>query len=160
MSLEFTFASSPEEVFDLFCDPDFLVDRSIALGEVSADAEVDEDDKGKVIVTMRREVKRDLPAFLAKLFNPQQVINLREEWQQIGSNFIGKGEFTVEGQPVTVKTEMTLKASPKGTTYSVKFTPKANIPLIGGKVEKFIAGNCEDGTRKEVDYAIAKLAGK
>ena len=37
MSQEYTFDKSAEDVFDLFCDPDFLVDRSMAIGEVSAD---------------------------------------------------------------------------------------------------------------------------
>ncbi|HEY9032419.1 MAG TPA: DUF2505 domain-containing protein [Pseudomonadales bacterium] len=157
MSLEFTFKHSADDVFDLFCDPDFLVDRSMALGEISADAEIDEDDNGKVIITMRREVKRELPAFLAKLFNPQQVINLKEEWQQIGNNYVGKGEFTVEGQPVTVKTEMTLKASDKGSVFSIKYNAKAKIPMIGGKVEKFIESNCVEGTQKEMEFTASRL---
>lgn len=157
MDLEYKFSHSADDVFDLFCDPDFLVDRSMALGEVSADAEIDEDDKGKVIVTMRREVKRDLPAFLAKIFNPQQVINLKEEWQQIGNNYIGKGEFTVEGQPVTVKTDMQLKAQGDGSVFSIKYSAKAKIPMIGGKVEKFIHGNCVEGTQKELEFTAKRL---
>lgn len=158
MSIEFSFTQTAEEVFDLFCDPDFLVERSMALGEVSADAEIDEDDKGKVIITMRREVKRDLPSFLAKVFNPQQILNLREEWQQIGSNFIGKGEFTVEGQPVSVKTEFTLKNTDNGCVFTAKYHPKAKIPLIGGRVEKYIESNCFEGVTKEVDFTKAKFA--
>lgn len=157
MSVEFTFSKSADDVFDLLCDPDFMVERSMALGELSADAEVDEDDKGKVIITMRREVKRDLPAFLAKVFNPQQVLHLREEWQQIGSNYIGKGEFTVEGQPVTVKTDFTLKNTDKGSVMTVKYHPKAKIPLIGGKVEKFIESNCAEGALKELEFTAKKL---
>jgi hypothetical protein len=157
MSVEFTFSKSAEEVFDLFCDPDFLVERSIALGEISADAEVDEDDSGKVIVTMRREVKRDLPSFLAKMFNPQQVVSFKEEWQQIGSNFTGKGEMTVDGQPVNIKTTFSLKNTDKGCVYTIKYTPKASIPLIGGKVEKFIESQSEEGVKKELEYTAKKL---
>ena len=32
MSLEFSFKQSADTLFDLLCDPDFLVQRSIALG--------------------------------------------------------------------------------------------------------------------------------
>ncbi len=159
MSLEFTFNHSVDEIFDLFCDPDFLVERSMALGEISADAEVEEDDSGKITVKMRREVKQDLPAFLAKLFNPQQVITMTDEWRLVGNNYVGKGEFLVEGQPVNVKVEMTLKPQGKGCVYSIKYKPTAKIPLIGGKVEKFIQGNCEEGTMKELKYMAAQLAG-
>jgi hypothetical protein len=159
MSLEFTFNHSAEAVFDLFCDPDFLVERSMALGELSADAEVEEDDTGKIIISMRREVKQDLPAFLAKLFSPQQVITMKDEWRLVGNNYVGKGEFEVEGQPVNVKTEMTLKPQGKGCVYSIKYKPTAKIPLIGGKVEKFIQGNCEDGSMKELNFTASRLAG-
>lgn len=159
MDLEFKFSHSADDVFDLFCDPDFLVDRSMALGEVSADAEIDEDDNGKVTITMRREVKRDLPSFLAKVFNPQQVINLTEEWQQIGDNYKGKGVFTVEGQPVTVKTDMQLIADGDSSVFSISYSAKAKIPMIGGKVEKFIHGNCVDGTQKEMEFTAERLAG-
>jgi hypothetical protein len=158
MSLEFTFNHSAEDVFNLFCDPDFLVERSIALGEISADCEVEEDENGTVTIAMRREVKQDLPAFLAKLFNPQQTITMTDEWRLVGNNYVGKGEFLVEGQPVNVKTEMTLKPQGKGCVFSIKYKPTAKIPLVGGKVEKFIQGNCEDGTMKELKYTAEALA--
>jgi hypothetical protein len=157
MSLEFTFNHSADDVFDLFCDPDFLVERSMALGEISADAEVDEDDAGKITIIMRREVKQELPAFLAKLFNPQQSITMTDEWRLVGNNYVGKGEFLVQGQPVNVKTEMTLKPKGDGCVFSIKYKPTAKIPLIGGKVEKFIQGNCEEGTMKELKFTASRL---
>jgi hypothetical protein len=152
MSLEFSFKQSADTLFDLLCDPDFLVQRSIALGEISADAETEEDEDGRVTITMRREVKQDLPSFLSKLFKPQQVLLMKEEWQKVGPNYVGKGEFTVDGQPVTVKTEMTIKPKGKGCTYGISYKPKAQIPLVGGKVEKFIEGNCIEGSKKELEY--------
>ncbi len=158
MSLKFTFSHSVDDVFDLFCDPDFLVERSMALGEISADAEIEEDDNGKILITMRREVKQDLPAFLAKMFNPQQAITMKEEWQQIGESFIGKGTYDVEGQPVTVKTDMTLKPDGDGCIYTISYSPKAKIPMIGKKVEKFIEGNCEEGTKKELEFTAERLS--
>lgn len=159
MSVEFTFNHSIDDVFNLFADPDFLVERSIALGEISADAEVEEDDSGKITIAMRREVKQDLPSFLAKLFNPQQTITMTDEWRLVGNNYIGKGEFVVQGQPVNVKTDMTLKPKGDGCVFSIKYKPSAKIPLIGGKVEKFIQGNCEEGTKKELEYTAKVLAG-
>ena len=157
MSLEFTFSHSVDDVFELFCDPDFLVERSMALGELSADAEI-EDEGSKVTITMRREVTRDLPKMLAKVFDPKQVLNMTEEWQQIGEAFIGKSEFTVEGQPVEIKTEMTLKPTEGGCVFNINYKAKAKIPLVGGKVEKFIISNCVEGTQKEMEFTAKKLA--
>lgn len=157
MSFEFTFSHSVDDVFDLFCDPDFLVERSIALGELSADAEI-EDDGSKVTIIMRREVVRDLPKVLAKVFDSKQVLNLTEDWQQIGEAFIGKSTFLVEGQPVEIKTEMTLKPANGGCVFNISYKAKAKIPLVGGKVEKFIISNCVEGTKKECEFAAQKLA--
>lgn len=157
MSVEFNFSHSAEDVFELFCDPDFLVERCMAIGELSADVEVEEDDSGKVTVSMTREVKRELPAFLAKMFNPQQVVRVVETWQQIGDNFTGKGEITVDGQPVNIKTSFTLKSTDNGSVFAIKYAPKASIPLIGGRVEKFIEGQSEKDVLKELEYMAEKL---
>ena len=157
MSTTYTLAYDIDSTFEMLCDPDFLVERSIALGELSADAEVEEDGS-KIIISMRREVTRDLPKFLAKLFNPQQVLHLTETWQQIGDNYVGKSEFTVEGQPVKVATDMTLKPTSGGCEFDISYKAKAEIPLVGGKVEKFIISNCEEGTKKEIDFLIEKLS--
>ena len=157
MSLEYKVAHPIDEVFELLTDPDFLVERSISIGEDSADAEIEEDEDGKVYVKMTREVTRDLPSFLAKLFSAKQKLTMEETWQQVGDNWLGKGEYTVEGQPVNIKTDITLKSDGSGCVYTIKYNPKAKIPMIGGKVEKYIKGNCEDGTRKEMDFLVKKL---
>ena len=158
MSLDYKVAHPIDDVFELLTDPDFLVARSIGIGEDSADCEVEEDEDGKVYVTMNRAVTRDLPAFLAKLFSAKQNLTMKETWQQVGANWVGKGEYTIEGQPVNIKTDVTLKADGNACVYSVKYTPKAKIPMIGGKVEKYIKGNCEEGSTKEMDFLVAKLA--
>ncbi|NRB39623.1 MAG: DUF2505 domain-containing protein [Pseudomonadales bacterium] len=157
MSLEFTFSHPVDDVFDLLCDPDFLVERSIALGEISADAEI-EDDGTQVTIKMRREVTRDLPKILAKVFDPKQVLSMTEEWKQIGEAFIGTAVFLVEGQPVEIKMDMTLKPTEGGCIYTCAYKAKAKIPLVGGKVEKYIISNCVEGTQKECEFAEAKLA--
>lgn len=158
MSVEFKFTHSADEVFELFCDPDFLVERCMAIGELSADVEVEEDESGKVIVSMTREVKRELPSFLAKMFNPQQTVYVKETWQAIGDNYTGKGEITVEGQPVKITTSFTLKNTDGGSTFSIKYVPKASIPLIGGRVEKFIEGQSEKDVQKELEFTANKLS--
>lgn len=156
MSFTYPFTQSADDVFALFSDPDFLVERSLALGEESAEVEVEESGS-KVIITMRREVVRDLPKFLAKLFNPRQVLHVTETWQKIGENYIGKSEFTVEGQPVKVNTSTSIKSTDEGCEFTISYKAKANIPLVGGKVEKFIITNCEEGTQKEVEFTQSRL---
>ena len=83
MSSTFLIEENIETVFSLLTDPDFLVDRSLAVGELSAEVEVEELGPITTII-MTREVERELPKFLAKLFNTKQVLHVKETWQPEG----------------------------------------------------------------------------
>jgi hypothetical protein len=50
-----------------------------------------------------------------------------------------------------------LKPVDGGSEYSIDYSCKAKIPLVGGKVEAFILGQTEEGMRKEMDYLNARL---
>ncbi len=156
MATKYKFNSDVETVFELLTDPDFLVERSMELGELSADCEViEEGDEIKVI--QNREVERDLPAFFAKMFDPVQKIEMVETWIEAGDGYSGTLSYDVIGQPVTITGKFALKPKGKGCEYTVEHTPKAKIPLIGKRVEKFIAGQTAEGVVKELDYAKEKL---
>ncbi len=156
MSLTYQFSHDVDTVFALLTDPDFLVDRSLDLGELSADCEVEEEGS-KVTIRMTREVSRDIPKFLAKVFSSTQTLEFVEEWQSIGDTKIGKYSCNVVDQPVTVNAKFKLSPTDEGCEYSIEHSAKAKIPLIGGKVEKFIAGQTGDGVDKEMDYLESKL---
>ncbi|TNF36711.1 MAG: DUF2505 domain-containing protein [Gammaproteobacteria bacterium] len=156
MSHRFEFSHDVETVYSLMTDPQFLVDRSLALGELSADCEVEEDDESAT-VTMSREVKRDLPAFLAKLFNPVQSMHMTEEWQRVDDGFSGHYHIDVQGQPVTIDAEFTLKPGKKGCIYTIDYTCKARIPMVGRKVEQFIIDQAKTGVTAEMAYLKKQL---
>jgi len=156
MTVKFEFSSDIDTVFELLTDPDFLVQRSVEIGELGADCEVVDEDR-KTTVKMTREVERDLPAFLAKIFNPCQTVEMVEEWKRAGDRYLGDLDFDVIGQPVTIKARFELKPKGEGCEYSITYTPKAKIPVIGKKVEKFILSQTEDGVLAELEYAEQKL---
>ncbi|NRA41683.1 MAG: DUF2505 domain-containing protein [Pseudomonadales bacterium] len=158
MRIEYPVTLPVNEAIEYLTDPDFLVERSIAIGEMSADAEVAEDDEGTLYVSMNRLVTRELPSFLAKIFDPKQQLSMEEAWQQDDDIWHCKGSYTVEGQPVEINTIISLTPSETGSIYAIEFKVKAKIPMIGGKVEKFIKSNCQEGTQKEIDFLNSKAA--
>lgn len=158
MTVQIDFDQDVETVFNLITDPDFLVERSVALGELEADCDV-EDYDDKTVVKLRRVVTRDLPAFLAKLFDPKQTLKMTETWNKDGSDWKGDYSIEVEGQPVSISATFSLSAKGTGCSYQIQHKAKANIPLVGGKVEKFILSNTADGANQELEYAKQKLAG-
>jgi hypothetical protein len=146
-----------ETVYASLTDPKYLKTRSLELGELSADCKVKKQGKGHA-VTMTREVKRELPSFLSKLFSPVQTIVIDEHWNDDDDG--GKRasyKLEVRGQPVEVTAEISLKPSGKGCVYEIQHRCKARIPFIGGQIEKFVLGQTEAGCKDELDYLSAAL---
>jgi hypothetical protein len=157
MTVTCKFTKSVDEVWAVLCDPDFRVERSAALGELTAECDVEEDGK-TVKVHMVREVIRELPSVLAKIFNAKQVLEFVESWQPVKDGWQGTLAIDVKGQPVQISASISLLATADGCEYGVSHRCKAKIPLIGGKVEKFILSQTDSGAVEELDYLKTKFA--
>ncbi len=153
----FALPFSADEVFEKLTDPDFLTDRSLAIGELSASCEV-EDYGDKVVIKMERVVNRELPSVLASMFNSKQTMRLEEEWNTTGETRTGKYTISVEGQPVTISATFSLTPTDEGCEYSIKHSAKAKILLVGKKVEEYILSQTDDGLQKEMDYLAEALS--
>jgi hypothetical protein len=111
-----------------------------------------------VKVHMVREVIRELPSVLAKIFNAKQVLEFVESWQPVKDGWQGTLAIDVKGQPVQISASISLLATADGCEYGVSHRCKAKIPLIGGKVEKFILSQTDSGAVEELDYLKTKFA--
>lgn len=156
MSVSHDFEHDVDTVFEVLTDPQFLVDRSMALGELSADCDVEEDGEGWII-KLRREVQRDLPRVLAKVFDPVQTLEMTEKWQPDDDGWSGSWKIDIVGQPVVITATFELTPTSAGCRYTVNHRVKARIPLVGKQVEKYILGQTGDGARAELDYVRDSL---
>ncbi len=157
MAVKCQFDCGIDEVWALLCDPDFRVERSIALGELSSECDIEESGE-QVTVKMNREVVRELPSVLAKVFNPQQSLVFTETWQPKGEGWEGKMTIEIKKQPVQLGATMSLMPTAAGCEYVVSHHCKAKIPLLGGKIEKFVLSQTDGGALDEVNYMKEKLA--
>lgn len=146
-----------DQVWAVLCDPDFRVERSIALGELSAECDIEEDG-GDVKVHMVREVVRELPSVLAKIFSAKQTLEFVETWTACKNGWQGKLLIDVRNQPVELTATISLLATAGGCEYSVAHKCKAKIPLVGGKVEKFVLSQTDSGALDELNY-LKKILG-
>lgn len=156
MSLTYDFPKDCQTVFELLTNSDFLTERSLAIGETKATCDITKEGS-KTIVSMHREVTRNLPSFAAKLFSAVQVLKMKEVWEPEGEGFRGEYKIEIEGQPVAISATFSLQPSGSGSTYKIQHGSKAKIPLIGKKIEKFIASQTADGCTTEINYALSKL---
>ena len=151
MTVDVEFEHDIETVYEALTDPDFLVDRCLALGELSAECEVE---RTKKVTTVRlvREIRRDLPKFLARLFGNEQITEMTEKWVPSKEGWRGDWTLEVQGQPVTVFADFALVSTATGCRYRVSHRAKAAIPLVGSKVEKYILSQTSDGAEDELNY--------
>ena len=156
MSMKFDFKHSVEDVLNLLTDPDFLVDRNLALGDLESDCEVEEDGDD-IVVRMSRQTPVELNPFLAKFFGDVQTMSMVETWTPDGDDWTGEYEIHIDGQPVTIGATFSLSAHGKGCRYEITHSCKAKIPLVGGKIEKTVLSQTEDGAREELEYAREQL---
>ena len=157
MPVDFEFEHDVETVYEALTDPQYLVDRNLALGELSAEADVEEDEESTVINVVR-EVQRDLPGFLSRLFDSVQVMDMREVWHPHGDGWRGEWNMDVRGQPVSIAASFELVPTSGGCRYSVAHRARAKIPMVGSRVEKYILGQTTEGATDELQYLKDYLA--
>ena len=152
MSLSYEFECDVETVFGLLTDPQFLVDRNLELGELEADCDVEEQG-ATTVISMRRKVHRELPGFLAKIFDAEQVMHQTEKWQRDDDGgWAGSYTMDFEGKPVSIAADFELYPTENGCCYSIQHRAKAKVPLISGKLEKYVMGQTCSGCDDEINY--------
>ena len=157
MPIRYDLEHDINSVFALLTDPDFIVDRSLVLGELEASCEV-EHDEGNTVVTMTRKLEIDLPSFIARMIDLVQTLHITEQWQSDGEGG-WTGEYTSEmkGQPILISANFELYATDSGCSYTIEHKANARIPLLGRKIEKFIQAEAGQGCTRELDYLRDRL---
>jgi hypothetical protein len=151
MTVQAEFEYPVQIVHEALTAPGFLVDRSLALGEVCAECDVEESE-GHTTINMVREVRRSLPGVLAKLFDPVSVMDMTEKWQPDGKGWRGDWTMKIRGQEVTILGSFELAPTSDGCRYSVSHQARAKIPFVGNQVERYILGQTVKGANDELGY--------
>ena len=148
--MEKKYSASVDKVYALLTDAKWLEARCLALGELSASCKTRK--TPSVQVTMKRRVRRDLPAIVAKVLNPESDIELVEQWAAEGKGYRGSLALDIVGQPVHVTGDFELVPEGKGCVYRIQHHAKVKVPIIGGMIEKFVLGQTVQGCADELDY--------
>lgn len=153
------FAAEVERMFALVTDPAFLRRRAEAIGEKEVVVEVDRNQGGQLTIQIAREVEQSLPSFMKKLFSGRQRLVDRQTWSSQGAAQIS--DWTVqlgEGKRIQLRGRLTLApGAAGGCDYTESFSASASIPLVGGRVEKFVLGETEASIRKQIEFTRREL---
>lgn len=157
MSVSRHFDADAETVAALMTDPDFVVDRCLAIGELSAECHSEEDD-GTVTLHTTRVARQELPGFLTKLVGEEQTLTVHEIWH--ASDGGHRGRYTVKSAraPIEIEGRFTLRPDGEGSLYRVEHRFHVPIPLIAGRIEKVLRRQITATVEAELDYAADRLA--
>jgi hypothetical protein len=157
MSSSYPVNDAVSAVFSLLSDPDFIVARSDAIGELEATCEVELQDEKTVLQITRRIARHNVPKMLSRVLNPVQTINFVEYWWPSGHGMVGHYTADIVDLPIVISAQLQLVPTPEGCAYVIEHGAKANILLIGGAVERFIIGQTAEGVGAEIDYLKRRL---
>ena len=147
-----TYQRSAAAVFAVLTDFGCTRDKYEALGH--GDVELvsrEEDNDGGVTLVTRRVVPLELPGFAKKVLSPRQSVTQTDTWSAANGDGVRTGTFAAvaKGTPVQVRGTMYLaSSSARRCTNVINVTVECRIPLLGGKIASFVAGD----TRKAVDH--------
>lgn len=130
------FAATPERVWAMLTDPEYIETKALRSGSIEVNAEVEAGDAETRIIS-RRRLPAKLPSFMKKVVGDEIVINEAQRWGDAGPDGGREGTFVVDfgGQPMAFKGTVGLRPNGDGTEVLTEGTLKASVRFVGSKVE-------------------------
>jgi hypothetical protein len=134
--------ASVKEIHSAFGDEQYWLARLAAYGgdTITLDSLIVDDD-GSVAVATTQDLRHDLlPGVLAKVFPGDLKVVRKETWRPIdGRRVHGDVSITASGVPASGVGSAVLAPIADGSRLRFSGTLQVRIPLVGGKIEKYIA---------------------
>lgn len=156
-----TYAASAEIVFQMMTDPDVLTTKYEDLGHRDIRVtEHGEDDDGAVTVRSRRSVPMDVPGFAKRFLSPMNTVEQHDHWTAPAADRSRTGTWEVSARGVPVAARGTLRITPgkkRTTVVEVSGEVRSSVPLVGGKLAAFVAGDVQRTLSAEEAFNDAYL---
>ena len=143
-SFEYTqnFTGSPSDVFSVLSQEEFIMAKCEATGSLSTQVRLSQDSNDQVhTLTSIRVLPADLPAPAKSLVGDTITVTETQVWSAPGPDGGRTATVTVEfSGPMGFTGTLELAPTPTGnSTITSRGTFTANVPFIGGKIEKVAA---------------------
>jgi hypothetical protein len=152
----YEYPADPDSVAALMRDPAFLKRRCEAAGESNVEVTIEELTDGMRVVVARDKAV-DLPSFAKRMFKPQNRIVDDTHWRRQGEQWVGDYQVAIAGIPGEVRGTSTIAKTATGCEYISAFEVTARIPIVGGKLEGFVADKIEEAFRSNAKSNAEQL---
>ncbi len=150
------------DVFDVLTDFERLKAKYLAVGQTGVELLSREANKdGSLTIITRRVVPLDLPGFAKRVLSPKQTVTQTDTWSAPDAKGARDGTFEVDSKGAPVKVSGKLRLAPKGAkgcTNTSTVTIECKLPIIGGKIADFVAGDARRAVDHEQAWITAYLA--
>jgi hypothetical protein len=157
VKLSTTYDASPNEVFTVFSDPSFRETACKATQAVSYDVSVTESGSD-VVVRVERELPTDrIPDFAKKFVGATITIVQTETWHPPATDGSRTADVRgeIRGTPASFSGTAALTPTGAGTLQTADLDVRVAVPLIGKKIEPYIAEAIEASMVKEQEIGQA-----
>ncbi len=132
---DLTYDAPAAAVYGMLTDPAFREEVCRRMKVVSADATVEPQGAGAVVVIDQVQPAKGLPSFATKLVGDTIRIVQRETWT---SPVHADVEVTIPGKPGEMTGTASVEELDGATTEHVDLEIKVRIPLVAGRIEGLI----------------------
>lgn len=156
------YGGTVEQVHAAFCDRDYWLARLAESGadEWTLDAFTAGHDGGVDVVTTQVLRADRLPGVVHQFHHGDLEIRRAESWTGISD---GTAEASIASSivraPVTLNGDARLAGRKTGTRLTFRATVEVTIPLVGGKMEKFIGKQLISLLNTEQEFTTRWIAG-
>jgi hypothetical protein len=145
--VSFESPASVEQVHSTFSDGNYWLARLAAFGGCTTLDSLSVDSDGTVTVITTKDLRHNaLPGIVAKLYRGDLKVLSNETWTPIGDRRVGgRIDVAVAGAPGSGRGTALLTPLGKGSRLAFTATVQFDVPLVGGKIESYLAGQFAEG---------------
>ncbi|MGB8384200.1 MAG: DUF2505 domain-containing protein [Dermatophilaceae bacterium] len=158
----FEYPASPDEVFVMMTDEEFIERKCAAQHATNYSAAVELDGDEAIAIAKRELPTRGFPDFLRSLVGNSILVVETVQWSGARASGARTARLTVTmgSAPIGLTGTITLEPGGLGTIVTYDADLKARVPLVGGKVEQAAKPTLLTGMRKEFETGQAWLDGE
>ncbi len=147
-------SASPAQVREVLLDPDYVRAKAERTGAFDITVDVTMQSDGRATITCTRSMPAEVPSYATAFVGEHLTITEVQEWSAPDASGAATAVVTVDFHaPLAYRGTITLTGDGSTSTLANRGEFKANVPFVGGKVERVASEMTEKYLAKETQVA-------
>lgn len=155
---EHHFNAPVDQVLSMYRDPEYIPSKYRALGlrDIEVVSRTADEQHFQVVCRFKRKSSIEVPKMAQKFVGSSDWVPAQQSDRWDIASRTGRLEVIIEPLKAitTIRCDMKLEATPKGSVNRMRWTVECSVPLIGGTLAKFIGQDIQ--SKSEEDGRVAR----